>query len=129
MNGGSLTYGTNSCGTGMYGKCVLPYAFSVRCVLDLTTADGLQLCDWYESSKYGAAQCYPFYSGCQGGAQGTVWADGCFPAEVWLSNCTDRVCARALLNRGVLSSDSFTDALAFSVRCVPDLIRVLAAFL
>ncbi len=30
-----MGYGANSCGTGMYGKCVLSYAFSVRCVLDL----------------------------------------------------------------------------------------------
>ncbi len=35
LSGGSMGYGANSCGTGMYGKCVLSYAFSVRCVLDL----------------------------------------------------------------------------------------------
>ena len=106
------------------------HAFSVRCVLGLNTADGLQLCDRYESSIYGAAQCGPFYSGCQGALNNlcdTYWH--------WSSSSRGSgYYGGHALSGGVLyynanscgtgMYDKCSVGYAFSVRCVLDLTSV-----
>ena len=119
LNGGSFGYGENTCGnTGKYGKCALTYPFSVRCVLDLSINEGLQLCEGLESSKYGAAQCYPRYDGgCQGAAN-----TNCYPDTVWSSMPSgSNGYIRAYLSGGnwrVPADEPYLYTYAFSVRCL-----------
>ena len=82
---------------------------------------GLQLCDWYESSKYGAAQCGPFYGGCQGAMN-----NYCFPYVVWSSKQPSSTTHWSPeLNGGkffeTLDPTGHNSLHAFTVRCVLDL--------
>ncbi len=107
------------------------YAFSVRCVLDLTTADGLQLCDWGESSKYGAARCGDYGGGCQGSIFGN-----CHANHVWSSSQVGSYYQIYQLNGGYFGYNENTCGntgkygkcaltYPFSVRCVLDLNCIL----
>ncbi len=82
---------------------------------------GLQLCDWYESSKYGAAQCGPFYGGCQGAMN-----NYCFPYVIWSSKQPSSTTHWSPeLNGGkffeTLDPTGHHSLHAFTVRCVLDL--------
>ena len=104
------------------------HAFSVRCVLDLNTADGLQLCDYQPSSSYGAAQCRGYSGGCQGAATGNSDVNNCYPHIVWTVSKTDIYHQGYRLYGGVLGYASGTCSAgmygkctlpyALSVRCV-----------
>ena len=106
------------------------WAFGVRCVLDLNSSGyGLQLCDAYESSKYGAARCAGLSGGCQGSYSGNCWAYHLWSGTVAESSGYYRV---PELKTGAFGSLSSTcnqtggygkciDAWSFSVRCVLDL--------
>ena len=93
-------------------------ASSVRCVLDLRPTDySLQLCDLYESSKYGATRCYELNSGCQG-AMNT----NCNPYDLWSGTLqSGSVYYRGTLQSGVWSLNYYISTHAYSVRCVLDL--------
>ena len=93
-------------------------ASSVRCVLDLRPTDySLQLCEQYESSKYGAARCYELNSGCQG-AMNT----NCNPYDLWSGTLqSGSVYYRGTLQSGVWSLNYYISTHAYSVRCVLDL--------
>mgnify|MGYP001141467610 CR=1 FL=1 len=107
----------------------------LRCVLDLImpfgiafiTTDyrvckGLQLCDKWESHKYGAAQCYPLYDGCQGASRGdSRWYDDCWPAELWSGSGSESVYYRGYLKQGQFTLTAYHITLPYSVRCVLDL--------
>ena len=101
-------------------------ASSVRCVLDLRPTDySLQLCDAYESSKYGAAQCYALAGGCQGAS-----STNCYPDSFWSATVFDS----AGYHRGFYLTGAATFGIScseaggkcpnthsFTVRCVLDL--------
>ncbi len=123
LNSGSFTFDANS-------PHEITFAFSVRCVLDLKLFIQIQmpqLCDRYESSIYGAAQCGPFYSGCQGALNNlcdTYWH--------WSSSSRGSgYYGGHALSGGVLyynanscgtgMYDKCSVGYAFSVRCVLDL--------
>ena len=81
----------------------------------------MQLCDRWESSKYGAAQCYELYGGCQGAI-----GNNCWPNWVWAgtkASVAGKAYDRALESGGWIINEytphEFTNA--FSVRCVLDL--------
>ncbi len=112
-------------------------AFSVRCVLDLnilfvkffikTIQIELQLCDREASSTYGAAQCQPFYGGCQGAAIGLNWNGNCYPITIWSSSPAQSIGYHYAYD---FSGGSFYNphgtsghfvTLSLSVRCVLDL--------
>ena len=92
----------------------------VRCVLDLTPACfGLQLCELYESSSYGAAWCEVMKDGCMGAV-----ANYCHPADLWSStpagsefSASDLV-GGAFRSYGPCGTGHCPGSLAFSVRCV-----------
>lgn len=110
---------------------VSTYASSVRCVLGFETKQcgsypGLQLCDWYESSKYGAAQCNQFNGGCQGAAN-----THCYPYDIWSGTIMDSEGYHRgfYLAKGTLfgvscdeSRGKCSNTFTFSVRCVLGLI-------
>ena len=131
-NGGSERY-TRNLGSGTWNYDTSPYtqADSVRCVLDLTTADGLQLCDWGESSKYGAARCGDYGGGCQGSIFGN-----CHANHVWSSSQVGSYYQIYQLNGGYFGYNENTCGntgkygkcaltYPFSVRCVLDLNCIL----
>ncbi len=114
-NGGSERY-TRNLGSGTWNYDTSPYtqADSVRCVLDLTTADGLQLCDAYESSKYGTAQCYWFTGGCQGS-----YGTSCHPYDLWSGTFdSGNNYKLAQLVSGTLRINAYIRTYTFSVRCL-----------
>ena len=82
-------------------------------------SQGLQLCELYESSKYGAARCLSLSGGCQGAADN----GNCYPYGLWSSSLSSTDC---YTNRE-LGYGSFESVYvrhityAFSVRCVLDL--------
>ena len=120
---------------------VSTFAVSVRCVLDLLIVfqyiykiqtPGLQLCEWYESSKYGATRCLEYNGGCQGAAHQLAHAGNCYPRSIWSSSISPSygsfVFHSGFLRQGSLVDDycyssesGCSGLLAFSVRCVPDL--------
>ena len=133
--GGITSSGTPYSAHFNYGRLdssvdyTIAWSFSVRCVLDLKlllSAD-CQLCEYHESSKYGAAQCGPFYGGCQGAAPGTSWANNCYPYGIWSSALSE---TGYYYNRE-LNAGSFANALirpavaSFGVRCVLVLKQIL----
>ena len=85
----------------------------------IQNTDPLQLCDAWESSKYGAAQCYWLGGGCQGS-----YNSNCYPYGLWSGSTSSE--AGSYHNRE-LQSGAYNVALtrqstyAFSVRCVLDL--------
>ncbi len=124
-NGNPIHFYLDSGITGLPSTYPVSSGFSVRCVLDLKlllSAD-CQLCEYLESSKYGAARCGPFYGGCQGAAPGTSWANNCYPYGIWSSALSE---TGYHYNRE-LNAGSFANALirpavaSFGVRCVLDL--------
>ncbi len=92
-------------------------AVSWICVLTL------QLYDSQASSTYGAAQCYPLVSGCQG----AVYDSTCYPYHIWsetLSNSkyyAPYLIGGTLGIKGPCSGELCPVSIAFSVRCVLDL--------
>ena len=82
---------------------------------------GLQLCDAWESSKYGAAQCLTLGGGCQG-ATGDSGGPACYPYDLWSSQPGG---GSFYYWRGLHSGyfDEYTrvPTYSFSVRCVLDL--------
>ena len=87
----------------------------------IQNTDPLQLCDAWESSKYGAAQCLNLVDGCQGAS-----GDYCFPYVVWSSKQPSSTTHWS----PELNGGSFFETLdpaghdslhAFTVRCVLDL--------
>ena len=111
---------------GVFGEVFRPaaFAFSVRCVhgFEIFSVDSLQLCDRYESSKYGAAQCNHFIGSCQGAAN-----THCYPYDVWSSTVMDseEYHRGFYLARGTLfgvscdeSRGKCLNTFTFSVRCV-----------
>ena len=92
------------------------HAFSVRCVLGLNTADGLQLCDYFASSSYGAAQCRSLGGGCQGG-----YGNYCVPSHIWsgtLAPGTESSHYAYYLNNGLFGEYIRSLPENYSVRCV-----------
>ena len=96
----------------------------MHCVMDLSLLlTHIQLCELYESSKYGAAQCFPLLYGCQGSLYGTTSAPHCYPHIIWASSLytiSGHYYARAFVE-GSLSSTYYPTTLAGTVRCVLDL--------
>ena len=86
--------------------------------------DGLQLCDNWESSKYGAARCANLNGGCQGASD-----THCRPNTLWLYNLRSTGnYEHAWLNNGTLNTLNGADTAfthAYSVRCVLDSTYVL----
>ena len=78
----------------------------------------MQLCDYWESSKYGAAQCRELAGGCQG-ANG----NNCYPYGLWSSSLssTDYYTNRELGNGSFENMNVRHIIYAFGVRCVLDL--------
>lgn len=126
-------FGVNNCNP-------VTNAHSVRCVLDLncSNTDKLQLCEWGESSSYGAAQCYKLVGGCQGASIGTDYAGWCYPYSLWSSTSVDSDSYHRVYefsggsffyNSGSCGTGMYGKCIAYwalSVRCVLGL-RYLAA--
>ena len=90
--------------------------------------NGLQLCDNWESSKYGAAQCNELGGGCQGAAYGiSANANNCFPIDLWSSTKAGSEYHALDLVEGTFrpygpcGTGHCSSLLAFTVRCVLDL--------
>ena len=103
---------------------LMTYPFSVRCVLDLSINEGLQLCDASTSSSYGATQCYWLSGGCQGS-----YGTNCHPFDLW-SGTIDHEGYYKLgqLISGTWRINTYASTYAFSVRCVLDLILYSVSF-
>ncbi len=117
---GSLSSTCNQ--TGGYGKCIATWSFSVRCVvgLMLLLSTDCQLCEYFESSKYGAARCFELGGGCQGSSN-----TNCYPHAIWSASFggANGYPYHAPLDTGVLHLNAtYPVSAAFSVRCVLDLI-------
>ena len=80
--------------------------------------NGLQLCDNWESSKYGAAQCNELGGGCQGSSN-----TNCNPHVTWGSKASSGEPSSGHLNQSNFgNTTNYPIAWAFGVRCVLDLI-------
>ena len=86
----------------------------------------MQLCDQWERSKYGAAQC-KWLGGCQGAAFNTNWATHCYPNIIWSGTPSGSEYWSPHLNSGTFhmtgacTTGHCPVSLAFTVRCVLDL--------
>lgn len=74
----------------------------------------MQLCDGWESFKYGAARCYALYDKCQGSNNAH-----CHPHVVWGSKVASGEPSSGHLGQGAFgASISYPVIWAFGVRCV-----------
>lgn len=91
---------------------------------------GLQLCEYYESSKYGAPRCMYHSSACAGSGQnGGRYPNMCHPMVIWASNKY----GRASLQNGAFKvlNDTTTDGFittAFAARCVIDKVFIFKSY-
>ncbi len=85
---------------------------------------GLQLCEYLESSKYGAAQCYYSNNRCAGsGTSPGLYVNHCHVMVFWLSDKTNAGEGYhwfASLKSGLLGNNSSYKTTAYSARCVID---------
>ena len=119
--GGITSSGTPYSAHFNYGRLdssvdyTIAWSFSVRCVLDLKlllSAD-CQLCEYHESSKYGAVQCNWVGSSCQGAYNNT-----CYPSARWSgTKASSTEYYDYALNYGNLGMEIRLPTYAFSVRC------------
>ena len=74
----------------------------------------MQLCDRYESSKYGAAQCDGLSGGCLGASPNPCW-----PHVLWGALVNTGMPSSAHFGKDILIiSDTHISTYAFSVRCL-----------
>ena len=123
---------------------LLQWVHGLRCVLDLImpfgtafiTTDyrvckGLQLCDAWESSNYGAAQCLTLNGSCQGSNN-----NHCYPYGIWSgTEAGADIYYNRELKRGDFTTLNACDGsarcvarFAFGVRCVLDLYILFVEF-